>query len=269
MTRSADTRLPAATALHNALAELDMEDGPHTLDGHEMAVNTLLADLRKAHFNYVETNALKIEDEPHKSYLVPFHTKLERVLGRARNRLLPLLPVPPQPSLSPPRLDIDLTSNFSSVSTKSISKAYIRKLDQRRRKLKTLVGAVEEILAKPDIAQRPRVLAKIQLQWSKVEGLRQDYASMCMETEEALGEGNPDVEAAIKDDQLLLDHLDQADQQLLALLFAEISPTKSPGGHNASHVLNTASLAAPGTEVHLPPGVPASSLAGPDNTTTA
>jgi hypothetical protein len=81
VTRSADTRLPAATALHNALAELDMEEGPHTLDGHEMAVNTLLANLRKAHFNYVENNALKIEDEPHKSYLVPFHTKLERVLG--------------------------------------------------------------------------------------------------------------------------------------------------------------------------------------------
>jgi hypothetical protein len=68
-----------------------------------------------------------------------------------------------------------------------------------------LVGAVEDVLAKPDISQCPRGLAKIQIEWSQVKKLRQDYANMCMETKEALGEGNPDEEAAIKDDQQLLD----------------------------------------------------------------
>jgi hypothetical protein len=92
--------------------------------------------------------------------------------------------------------------------------------------LRAKTTAIKSVLKDPKIEEQPNVIARAQLDWMKVEQLRQEYADFLDDACREIGETDPDLEAAIAEDLVLFDKLEFVDMELARLMFYKISPEK-------------------------------------------
>ena len=232
ITRSKDTRQPAILELRTLLANIQMETDPDKLRMTDTHLERALANLEQAHTAYLLDNTLDGTTEPHANFIPDYRARALRIRDKMRHKLFSG-PEVLRSGNTTTEDDVgsmaSLATRFSSISTMSTATGVLHKLEQYRKKIKSIVQAVSIVLARPNLPAR--AIHMVQRQWEPVDQLMDDHMQVLDSAVELLGDTDQRVLELQPLTSEMMDMVEKVRQELTIASCITTTPTQ-PAAHN-------------------------------------